>query len=30
MAREHNLTMLTGNIKHFAAIVELKIEKFEP
>ena len=29
-ALEHGLTMLTGNHKHFAAIVQLRIERFEP
>lgn len=28
-AIEHNLTLLTGNIKHFAPIEQLKIERFE-
>ena len=29
-ALEHGLTLLTGNTKHFAAIAQLKIERFEP
>ncbi len=29
-ALEHNLTLLTGNTKHFAAVESLKIERFEP
>jgi len=29
-ALEHNLALLTGNIKHFAPIEPLKIERFEP
>lgn len=29
-ALEHGLRLLTGNDKHFAAITDLKIEKFEP
>jgi hypothetical protein len=29
-ALEHSLTLLTGNTKHFAAIMPLKIERFEP
>lgn len=29
-ALEHNLSLLTGNVKHFAAIERLKIERFEP
>lgn len=29
-ALEHNLTVLTANTKHFAAIGEIKIEPFEP
>lgn len=28
-ALEHSLTLLTGNVKHFAAVGELKIERFE-
>lgn len=28
-ALEHNLTLLTGNIKHFESIAQLKIERFE-
>lgn len=28
-ALEHNLPLLTGNVKHFAAIERLKIERFE-
>lgn len=28
-ALEHNLTLLTGNIKHFVPIESLKIERFE-
>ena len=28
-ALEHNLTLLTGNIKHFGSIAQLKIERFE-
>lgn len=28
-AIEHNLTLLTGNSKYFAAIAELKIEQFD-
>lgn len=28
-ALEHNLTLLTGNIKHFGPIAQLKIERFE-
>lgn len=26
---EHNLTLLTGNIKHFGSIAQIKIERFE-
>ncbi len=29
-ALEHNLTLLTGNTRHFTAIAQLKIERFEP
>jgi hypothetical protein len=29
-ALEHNLTVLTGNAKHFVPIGELKVERFEP
>ncbi len=29
-ALEHNLTLLTGNVKHFASIERLNIERFEP
>lgn len=29
-AIEHDLILLTGNTKHFVAIAELKIERFEP
>jgi hypothetical protein len=29
-ALEHNLTLLTGNIKHFSPIEQLNIERFEP
>lgn len=29
-ALEHDLTLLTGNTKHFAALETLKIERFEP
>ena len=29
-ALEHQLTLLTGNTRHFAAISQLKIERFEP
>ncbi len=29
-ALEHNLTLLTGNTKHFSAVEQLKIERFEP
>ncbi len=29
-ALEHNLTVLTGNTKHFTPIGELKIERFDP
>lgn len=29
-AQEHKLTLLTGNAKHFAAIADLNIERFEP
>jgi predicted nucleic acid-binding protein len=29
-AIEHKLTLLTGNVKHFSAIPELTIERFEP
>lgn len=29
-ALEHNLTVLTANTKHFAAIERIKIEPFEP
>lgn len=29
-ALEHNLTLLTGNARHFVAIGELRIERFEP
>lgn len=29
-AMEHDLTLLTGNTKHFAAVEALKIEGFEP
>jgi hypothetical protein len=29
-ALEHQLTLLTGNAKHFAAIDTLKIDRFEP
>ena len=29
-ALEHKLTLLTGNSKHFAAIADLNIERFEP
>jgi len=29
-ALEHNLTLLTGNTKHFGAIGDLKLERFEP
>ncbi len=29
-AIEHKLILLTGNIKHFSAIPELTIERFEP
>lgn len=29
-ALEHNLHLLTGTVKHFAPIDELKIERFEP
>ncbi len=28
-ALEHRYTLLTGNVKHFGAIKELKIERFE-
>lgn len=28
-AIEHNLTLLTGNVKHFASIEQLNIERFE-
>jgi len=28
-ALEHNLTLLTGNIKHFSPVEQLKIERFE-
>ncbi len=27
---EHQLTLLTGNARHFATIAQLKIERFEP
>jgi len=29
-ALEHNLTLLTGNSRHFAAVEALKMERFEP
>lgn len=29
-ALEHNITLLTGNAKHFATIAGLNIEQFEP
>jgi predicted nucleic acid-binding protein len=29
-ALEHDLTLFTGNTRHFAAIAQLKIERFEP
>lgn len=29
-ALEHDLTLLTGNTRHFSAIEQLKIERFEP
>jgi predicted nucleic acid-binding protein len=29
-ALEHDLTLLTGNQRHFTAIVQLKIERFNP
>ncbi|MEK6747643.1 MAG: PIN domain-containing protein [Pseudomonadota bacterium] len=29
-AIEHQLTLLTGNARHFAAIAQLKIERFDP
>lgn len=29
-ALEHGLCLLTGNIKHFSAVGDLKIERFEP
>lgn len=29
-ALEYNLTVLTGNTKHFVPISELKVERFEP
>ena len=29
-ALEHNLTLLTGNAKHFTAIAQLQVERFEP
>ena len=29
-ALEHNLTLLTGNTRHFAVVETLKIERFEP
>ncbi len=29
-ALEHNLTVLTGNVKHFQAISELVVERFKP
>ena len=29
-ALEHNLTLLTGNTRHFAVAETLKIERFEP
>jgi predicted nucleic acid-binding protein len=29
-ALEHQLTLLTGNAKHFSAIENLKLERFEP
>lgn len=29
-ALEHDLTLLTGNARHFAAIAQIKIERFEP
>ena len=29
-ALEHQLTLLTGNTRHFSAIAQLKIERFEP
>jgi hypothetical protein len=29
-ALEHNLTLLTGNTKHFSPIEQLNIERFEP
>jgi predicted nucleic acid-binding protein len=28
-ALEHGLTLLTGNVKHFASIEQIKIERFE-
>lgn len=28
-ALEHQLTLLTGNTRHFIAIAQLKIERFE-
>lgn len=28
-ALEHNFTLLTGNVKHFASIEQLNIERFE-
>ena len=27
---EHNLTVLTGNVKHFRVVDQLRVEKFEP
>jgi hypothetical protein len=29
-ALEHNLTLLTGNTRHFVAVETLKVERFEP
>jgi hypothetical protein len=29
-ALEHNLTLLTGNTRHFLAVETLKVERFEP
>ena len=29
-ALEHKLTVLTGNVKHFKAVGDLRVERFEP